>query len=240
VVAVSAAAIRVLIADDDMLTRIGLRTILDAESEIDVIGEAADGGEAYELVQDLIPDIVLMDVRMRPMGGIEATRRITGARDGPESVGPRVIVLTTFDHDEYVFGALRAGASGFLLKRIRAEELVEAIRVVAQGEALLTPEVTRRLVADFTSRNATSSGAVEGLNLLTEREREVLVLIACGLSNREIASWLTVSHETVKSHVKRIFTKLGVRDRSQAVVAAYEARLIAPGGDAAELPERMA
>jgi DNA-binding NarL/FixJ family response regulator len=236
VVAVSDVAIRVLIVDDDTLTRVGLRAILDAESEIDVIGEAADGGDACELVRELTPDIVLMDVRMRPMGGIEATRRITGTRDGSESDRPRVIVLTTFDHDEYVFGALRAGASGFLLKRIRAEELIDAIRVVAEGEALPTPDVTRRLVADFTSRNDMSSGAVEGLNLLTEREREVLVLVACGLSNREIAGWLTVSRETVKSHVKRIFNKLGVRDRSQAVVAAYEARLITPGGDQVELP----
>jgi DNA-binding NarL/FixJ family response regulator len=233
---VSEAAVRVLIADDDVPTRVGLRTILDAEPGIAVVGEAADGRRAYELAEELTPDVVLMDVRMRPMDGVEATRRITRNRDGSESDRPRVIVLTTFDHDEYVFGALRAGASGFLLKRIRAEELVEAIHVVADGEALLTPEVTRRLVANFTSRGEVPGDAVEGVNRLTAREREVLVLVACGLSNREVASWLTVSLETVKSHVKRIFAKLGVRDRAQAVVAAYEARLIAPGGDSVELP----
>lgn len=235
-VAMSRAAIRVLVVDDDVPTRIGLRTILEAEPGISIVGEAADGREAHELARELTPDVVLMDVRMRAMDGVEATRRITRDRDGADADRPRVIVLTTFDHDGYVFGALRAGASGFLLKRIRAEELVEAVRVVADGEALLTPEVTRRLVADFTSRSAASNGAVEAVNMLTAREREVLVLIACGLSNREIARWLTVSHETVKTHAKRIFTKLGVRDRAQAVVTAYEAKLIAPGGDPIDLP----
>lgn len=232
--------IRVLIVDDDVLTRVGLRTILDAEPDIAVVAEAADGLEAQELAEDLTPDVVLMDVRMRPIDGVEATQRITGSRDGRDEERPRVIVLTTFDHDEYVFGALRAGASGFLLKRIRAEELVEAVRVVADGEALLTPEVTRRLVADFASRTDGSTRSLEDVDRLTPREREVLVLIACGLSNREIASWLTVSLETVKTHVKRIFTKLGVRDRAQAVVAAYEARLIVPGGEPVELPRSMA
>jgi DNA-binding NarL/FixJ family response regulator len=237
---VSVTAIRVLIVDDDVLTRVGLRTILDAEPDIEVVAEAADGHDALELAEEITPDIVLMDVRMRPMDGVEATQRITGGRDGRDEDQPRVIVLTTFDHDEYVFGALRAGASGFLLKRIRAEELVEAVRVVADGEALLTPEVTRRLVADFTSRTDVSTGAVEDVERLTPREREVLVLMACGLSNREISSWLTVSHETVKTHVKRIFTKLGVRDRAQAVVAAYEARLIVPGGEPVEPPRLTA
>jgi DNA-binding NarL/FixJ family response regulator len=237
---VSVTAIRVLIVDDDVLTRVGLRTILDAEPDIEVVAEAADGHDALELAEEITPDIVLMDVRMRPMDGVEATQRITGGRDGRDEDRPRVIVLTTFDHDEYVFGALRAGASGFLLKRIRAEELVEAVRVVADGEALLTPEVTRRLVADFTSRTDVSTGAVEDVERLTPREREVLVLMACGLSNREISSWLTVSHETVKTHVKRIFTKLGVRDRAQAVVAAYEARLIVPGGEPVEPPRLTA
>jgi DNA-binding NarL/FixJ family response regulator len=236
---VSDAPVRVVIVDDDVPTRVGLRTILDGEPGIAVVGEAADGRRAYELAEELTPDVVLMDVRMRPLDGVEATRQITRSRDGSESDRPRVIVLTTFDHDEYVFGALRAGASGFLLKRIRAEELVEAIRVVADGEALLTPEVTRRLVADFTSRGDVPTRAVEGMDRLTAREREVLVLVACGLSNREIASWLTVSLETVKSHVKRMFTKLGVRDRAQAVVAAYEARLIAPGGEPVDLPRSM-
>lgn len=232
----SDAAVSVLIVDDDVPTRVGLRTILDAEPGIGVVGEAADGRDACELVGALRPDVVLMDVRMRPMDGVEATQRIIGNRNGPETDRPRVIVLTTFDHDQYVFGALRAGASGFLLKRIRAEELVEAIHIVADGGTLLTPEVTRRLVADFTSRGDVPGGAVEGVNRLTAREREVLVLVACGLSNREIASWLTVSLETVKTHVKRIFIKLGVRDRAQAVIAAYEARLIAPGGDPVEVP----
>jgi DNA-binding NarL/FixJ family response regulator len=236
----SAPAIRVLIVDDDVLTRVGLRTILDAEPDIEVVAEAADGRDAYDLAEELTPDVVLMDVRMRPMDGVEATRRITRSRDDPDSDRPRVIVLTTFDHDEYVFGAIRAGASGFLLKRIRAEELVEAVRVVADGEALLTPEVTRRLVADFASHSDVSSVAAENVDRLTAREREVLVLIACGLSNREIASWLTLGLETVKTHVKRIFTKLGVRDRAQAVVAAYEARLIVPGGEPVELPRSIA
>ena len=236
----SDAVVRVLIVDDDVLTRVGLRTILDAEPDIEVVAEAADGHDAVELAEEITPDIVLMDVRMRPMDGVEATQRITGSRDGRDEDWPRVIVLTTFDHDEYVFGALRAGASGFLLKRIRAEELIEAVRVVADGEALLTPEVTRRLVADFTSRTDVSTGAVEDVDRLTPREREVLVLVGCGLSNREIASWLTVSHETVKTHVKRIFTKLGVRDRAQAVVAAYEARLIVPGGEPVEPPRLTA
>jgi DNA-binding NarL/FixJ family response regulator len=230
-------AVRVLIVDDDVLTRVGLRTILDAEPDIEVVAEAADGEHALGLADELTPDVVLMDVRMRPMDGVEATQRIAGNRDGSDEERPRVIVLTTFDHDEYVFGALRAGASGFLLKRIRAEELVDAVRVVADGGALLTPEVTRRLVADFTSRTDGSTGAAEDVDRLTPREREVLVLVACGLSNREISSWLTVSLETVKTHVKRIFTKLGVRDRAQAVVAAYEARLIVPGGEPVELPQ---
>jgi DNA-binding NarL/FixJ family response regulator len=232
----SGARIRVLVVDDDVPTRVGLRTILDAEPAIAVVAEATDGRDACELARELTPDVVLMDVRMRAMDGIEATRRITRDRDAADADRPRVIVLTTFDYDEYVFGALRAGASGFLLKRIRAEELVEAVQVVAEGEALLTPEVTRRLVADFTGRIEPSNGAAELVERLTTREREVLVLIACGLSNREIASWLTLSHETVKTHVKRIFTKLGVRDRAQAVVAAYEAKLIAPGGGPVELP----
>jgi DNA-binding NarL/FixJ family response regulator len=166
-----------------------------------------------------------MDVQMQELDGIEATRRIT---DSPGRAGepPRVIVLTTFDHDEYVYRALRAGASGFMLKRTPAEALVDAVRVVAKGDALLTPELTRRLVAGFSQSAPSDSGA--SLERLTDREREVLVLIARGLSNRDIARWLTVSIETVKTHVKRIFMKLGVRDRAQAVVAAYEAGLVVP------------
>jgi RNA polymerase sigma factor (sigma-70 family) len=167
-----------------------------------------------------------MDVRMRPMDGITATRTIT--RDTHSLDRPRVIVLTTFDHDEYVFGALRAGASGFLLKRTPAEELVDAIRIVAEGEALLTPEATRRLVADFAKQNQAPAEARDAMDWLTPREREVLVLIAHGLTNREIASSLNVSLETIKTHVKRIFTKIGVHDRAQVVIATYEARLVAP------------
>jgi RNA polymerase sigma factor (sigma-70 family) len=217
---------RVLIVDDDVPTRIGLRSIVDAERSLTVVGEAADGREACNLVDSLKPDVVLMDVRMRPMDGITATRTITS--DAHTLHRPRVIVLTTFDHDEYVFGALRAGASGFLLKRTPAEELVDAIRIVAEGEALLTPEATRRLVADFAKQNHARAEARDAMDWLTPREREVLVLIAHGLANRDIASSLNVSLETIKTHVKRIFTKIGVHDRAQAVIAAYEARLVAP------------
>jgi DNA-binding NarL/FixJ family response regulator len=217
---------RVLIVDDDVPTRIGLRSILDAERGLDVVGEAADGREACNLVDSLEPHVVLMDVRMRPMDGITATRIITS--DAHRLNRPRVIVLTTFDHDEYVFGALRAGASGFLLKRTPAEELVDAIRIVAEGEALLTPEATRRLVAEFAKQDHAPAEARDTMDWLTPREREVLVLIARGLTNREIASSLNLSLETIKTHVKRIFTKIGVHDRAQAVIAAYEARLVAP------------
>ena len=217
---------RVLIVDDDVPTRIGLRSILDAEPGLDVVGEAADGGEACNLVDSLEPDVVLMDVRMRPMDGITATRRITS--DAHRLDRPRVIVLTTFDHDEYVFGALQAGASGFMLKRTPAEELVDAIRIVAEGEALLTPEATRRLVADFARQDHAPTGSRGAMDWLTPREREVLVLIAHGLTNHEIASSLDVTLETIKTHVKRIFTKIGVHDRAQAVIVAYEARLVVP------------
>ena len=191
------------------------------------MGEADNGLEACRLASDVAPDVILMDVQMQELDGIEATRRIMETQKGQQDA-PRVIVLTTFDYDEYVYRALRAGASGFILKRARAEELVEAVRIVAEGDALLTPELTRRLVASF-SRNATKTAdAAAALDRLTEREREVLVLVARGLSNREIARWLTLSVETVKTHVKRIFMKLGVRDRAQAVVAAYEAGLVVP------------
>ncbi len=216
---------RVVVVEDDVPTRIGLRTILDAEPDIVVVAEADNGVAACALAAELQPDVVLMDVQMQELDGIEATRRIT---DSPGRAGepPRVIVLTTFDHDEYVYRALRAGASGFMLKRTPAEALVDAVRVVAKGDALLTPELTRRLVAGFSQSAPSDSGA--SLERLTDREREVLVLIARGLSNRDIARWLTVSIETVKTHVKRIFMKLGVRDRAQAVVAAYEAGLVVP------------
>jgi DNA-binding NarL/FixJ family response regulator len=218
--------VRVLVVEDDVPTRIGLRTILDAEPDIAVVGEADNGLVACSLAAAVEPDVVLMDVQMQELDGIEATRRITEPRSA-EHCAPRVIVLTTFDYDEYVYRALRAGASGFMLKRARAEDLVEAVRVVARGEALLTPELTRRLVAGFSKKSAQpADDAARGR--LTEREREVLVLVARGLSNREIARWLTLSVETVKTHVKRIFMKLGVRDRAQAVVVAYEAGLVVP------------
>ncbi len=219
------APVRVLVIEDDVPTRIGLRTILDAEPDIAVVGEADNGVAACTLAADIAPDVVLMDVQMQELDGIEATRRIT-ERSSPQP-SPRVIVLTTFDYDEYVYRALRAGASGFMLKRARAEDLVDAVRVVARGEALLTPEITRRLVAGFAKRSSSPTSA-ETLDRLTDREREVLVLIARGLSNREIAQWLTLSVETVKTHVKRVFMKLGVRDRAQAVVVAYEAGVVVP------------
>lgn len=220
--------LRVVVVDDDVPTRIGLRTILDAEPDITVVGEADDGLEACALMATTTPDVVLMDVRMRNLDGLEATRRITSrsSADGPT---PRVIVLTTFDDDEYVFRALQAGASGFMLKRARAEELVDAIRLVASGDGLLTPELTRQIVARFATGAREQTGRAALVSRLTEREREVLVLIARGLSNREIATDLTVGIETVKTHVKRILMKLDLRDRAQAVAVAYEAGVVVPG-----------
>lgn len=221
------ARVRVLVVEDDVPTRIGLRTILNAEPDIAVVGEADNGLEACSLAAAVEPDVVLMDVQMQELDGIEATRRITERRTVDHDA-PRVIVLTTFDYDEYVYRALRAGASGFMLKRARAEDLVQAVRIVADGDALLTPELTRRLVAGFAQRSNQPTDATAALDRLTDREREVLTLVARGLSNREIARWLSLSVETVKTHVKRIFVKLGVRDRAQAVVAAYEAGLVVP------------
>lgn len=220
--------LRVVVVDDDVPTRIGLRTILDAEPDITVVGEADDGLEACALMATTTPDVVLMDVRMRNLDGLEATRRIT-SRSSAEGPAPRVIVLTTFDDDEYVFRALQAGASGFMLKRARAEELVDAIRLVASGDGLLTPELTRHIVARFATGAREQTGRAALVSRLTEREREVLVLIARGLSNREIATDLTVGIETVKTHVKRILMKLDLRDRAQAVAVAYEAGVVVPG-----------
>ncbi len=222
--------LRVLVVDDDVPTRIGLRTILDAEPDITVVGEADDGVQACALTRTTDPDVVLMDVRMHNLDGLEATRRITMGASA-EDPTPRVIVLTTFDDDEYVFRALQAGASGFMLKRAPAEELVDAVRLVASGDALLTPELTKRIVARFAADAPQPTGRAALVSRLTEREREVLVLIARGLSNREIATDLTVGIETVKTHVKRVFMKLGVRDRAQAVAVAYEARVVVPGRD---------
>jgi DNA-binding NarL/FixJ family response regulator len=221
-------SIRVLLVDDQALIRAGFRMILDAEEDLEVVGECADGTQAVDSTRRFTPDVVLMDIRMPEMDGIEATRRIVGSGDAERPI--RVLMLTTFDLDEYVYDALRAGASGFLLKDTPAEQLVEGIRLVARGEALLAPSVTRRLIAEF-SRGAPAAGREQaaGLDELTPRELEVLKLIARGMSNAEIAGELVVSDTTVKTHVARILMKLRIRDRVQAVVLAYESGLVAPG-----------
>jgi len=213
---------RVLVVDDEALLRTAFSSLIDAEDDLEVVGAAADGRQAVELAASLAPDVVVMDVRMPVMDGIEATRRITGGVSAP-----RVLILTTFDLDEYVFEALRAGASGFALKSRPLEELLAAIRTIADGEALLAPSVTRRLIAHFTDdARAPSAKLPPGLAELTEREREVLALVARGLSNAELAQTLHVSMPTVKTHVSRILTKLGARDRTQLVVMAYESGLV--------------
>jgi DNA-binding NarL/FixJ family response regulator len=219
-------SVRVLLVDDQALIRAGFRMILEAEDDIEVVGECADGTQAVDSSRRLAPDVVLMDIRMPEMDGIEATRRIAGGNGEPA----RVLMLTTFDLDEYVYDALRAGASGFLLKDVPAEQLVEAIRVVAQGDALLAPSVTRRLISEFSRSAPGGRGkAPDSLNDLTPRELEVFGLIARGMSNAEIAAELVVSETTVKTHVARVLMKLGVRDRVQAVVLAYESGVVAPG-----------
>ncbi|MGP4110841.1 response regulator [Streptomyces sp. 4N509B] len=222
-------AIRVLLVDDQPLLRTGFRMILEAEHDVAVVGEAGDGLQALDQVRALQPDVVLMDIRMPRMDGVEATRQITG---GPANDGPaKVLVLTTFDLDEYVVEALRAGASGFLLKDAPAEELVQAIRVVAAGEAMLAPSVTRRLLDMYAGRLPSGEESVpNALRTLTEREVEVLRLVARGLSNAEIAADLFVSETTVKTHVGHVLTKLELRDRVQAAVFAYESGLVRPGG----------
>jgi DNA-binding NarL/FixJ family response regulator len=212
--------IRVVLADDQPLVRTGLRMILSAEPDIEVVGEAADGRAAVALCADLRPDVVLMDVRMPDLDGIEATRQVTAVDDSP-----RVLVLTTFDLDEVVYDALRAGASGFLLKDASEERLTNAIRVVAEGGSLFAPSVTRRLIEEFSRR---SQVPAPDLSVLTERENEVLRLMARGLSNVEIGNTLFLSENTVKTHVARVLMKLGVRDRVQAVVVAYESGLVRP------------
>ena len=214
--------IRVLLADDQRLVRSGFRMILSAEPGIEVVGEAGDGVEAVALARELGPDVVLMDVRMPKVDGIEATRRLHRL-DHP----PRVLVLTTFDLDEYVYDALRAGAGGFLLKDAPEEQLVAAIRIAAEGGSTFAPSVTRRLVEEFSRRRA--GAPPPELESLTEREREVMTLVARGLSNAEIAARLVVSDHTVKTHVARVLSKLGLRDRTQVVVAAYESGLVRPG-----------
>jgi DNA-binding NarL/FixJ family response regulator len=222
--------IRIVLADDEQLVRSGLRLILESEDDLEVAAEAGDGTEAVALVRRLDPDVVLMDVQMPVMNGIEATREIAAL--GRET-SSRVLILTTFDLDEYVYEGLRAGASGFLLKRTPAEELVDAVRVVAAGDALIDPGVTRRLIEHFREREQVRSRrelmTPEGLDELTEREREVLLLVARGLSNHEIAQKLYLSEGTVKTHVKHVFAKLALRDRAQAVILAYEGGLIEPG-----------
>lgn len=224
--------IRVLVADDQEIVRTGLRMILDAQPDIDVVGEAADGREAVRKVAELGPDVVLMDVRMPVLNGLEATRAIVGNQQSGRSTtdAPRtkVLVLTTFDLDEYVYEALRAGASGFLLKDASGQALAEAVRVVAAGDALLSPSVTRRLIAEFARLGAPKGPSRKRIGQLTERETEVLALVARGLSNAEIAGRLVIAEQTVKTHVGRILVKLDLRDRTQAAVFAYETGLVHP------------
>ena len=217
--------IRVLIADDQALVRGGFRMILNAEPDIEVIGEACDGGEAITLAAELEPDVVLMDVRMPDIDGIEATRRLLTRR--PSTT--RVLMLTTFDHDEYLYDAIRAGASGFLLKDVAPPDLSHAIRAVATGDSLVAPAITRRLLEDFVERPRPGARAPQALDSLTDRELGVLRLLARGLSNAEIAAELILGEATVKTHVGNILMKLGLRDRVQAVVLAYESGLIRPG-----------
>ncbi|MEV8632973.1 response regulator transcription factor [Streptosporangium sp. NPDC051023] len=213
---------RVLVADDQVLLRVGLRMLVETTSDLVVVGEAGTGEQAVELTRELRPDVVLMDVRMPDTDGLEATRRICAERGGEV----RVVILTTFDLDEYVYAALRAGASGFLLKDIPPADLLAAIRVVASGEALLAPTVTRRLIAEFARRTDPDRPLARELSRLTGREREVLVLIARGLTNPEIAGRLSVSLATVKTHVRRLLGKLAVHDRAQLVIVAYETGLV--------------
>jgi DNA-binding NarL/FixJ family response regulator len=228
---VSAPTIRIVVADDHEVVRAGFAALLDTQPDISVLGTAADGAAAVQVCQQVRPDVVLMDVRMPGTDGISATQQLTAFADPP-----KVLILTTFDLDEYVFDALRAGASGFLLKDVTAERLFEAVRVVAAGEALLAPTVTRRLISEFArlrpqavAGSPAAAGRPSALAALTPRETEVLCLVAEGLSNTEIAVRLVVTEETVKTHVSRILAKLGLRDRTQAVVVAYESGLVVPG-----------
>jgi DNA-binding NarL/FixJ family response regulator len=217
--------IRVLVADDQGMVRSGFSVLLNAQDDIEVIGEAVNGKEAIERAAKLRPDVILMDVRMPVLDGLQATREITAMSDPP-----KILVLTTFDLDDYVYEALRSGASGFLLKDASADELANAVRLVAAGDALLAPGVTRRLIAEFARMGAPRSPGRKQLDGLTERESEVLALVARGMSNGEIAHHLVVADQTIKTHVSRILMKLGLRDRTQMVVLAYESGLVHPGG----------
>jgi DNA-binding NarL/FixJ family response regulator len=216
--------IRVVVADDQGMVRSGFSTLLNAQPDIEVIGEAVNGQDAIASAAELHPDVILMDVRMPVLDGLQATRQIA-ATDGH----PRILVLTTFDLDDYVYEALRAGASGFLLKDASAGELAEAVRVVAAGDGLLAPGVTRRLIAEFARMGGPRVSARKSVKDLTDRETEVLALVARGMTNGEIAGHLVVAEQTVKTHVSRVLTKLGLRDRAQAVVFAYESGLVRPG-----------
>ncbi len=216
--------IRIVVADDHQVVRAGFAELLDTQPDFTVVGTAAHGAEAVHVCHELHPDVVLMDVRMPGMDGLQATRQLTAGD------GPRILILTTFDLDEYVYDALRAGASGFLLKDVTAERLFEAVRVIAAGQALLAPAITRRLISEFARQHRTTDPPTPaGLGMLTPRETQVLRLIAEGLSNLEIADRLVVTEQTVKTHVSRLLAKLGLRDRTQAVITAYETRLISPG-----------
>ena len=215
--------VRIIVADDQQVVRAGFAALLDTQPDFGVVGTACDGAEAVRICRELRPDVVLMDVRMPGVDGIAATRQLAV---GPS--GPRILILTTFDLDEYVYDALRAGASGFLLKDVTAERLFDAVRVIAAGDALLAPTITRRLIGQFTRLHAKSAAAPAALGSLTPRETQVLRLVAEGLSNTEIAARLIVTEETVKSHVSRVLSKLGLRDRTQAVVTAYETGLVVP------------
>jgi DNA-binding NarL/FixJ family response regulator len=217
--------IRALVADDQEIVREGFSALLATQPDIEVVAAAADGAEAVRLSREHAPDVVLMDVRMPVMDGIEATRELCADGDGPT---PRILILTTFDLDEYVYDALQAGASGFLLKDVRAETLFDAVRIVAAGDALLAPAITRRLIAEFARLRPRREIRPDELAVLTPREKEILGLLAEGLSNREIAERLVLSDETVKTHVSHVLRKLGLRDRAQAVVAAYESGLVVP------------
>jgi DNA-binding NarL/FixJ family response regulator len=240
---VSADTITIVVADDHQVVRAGFAALLDTQPDFTVLGTASDGAEAVRVCREVRPDVVLMDVRMPGVDGIEATRELLSREDRAGAAAgdcaPRVLILTTFDLDEYVFDALRAGASGFLLKDVTAERLFEAVRVVAAGEALLAPAVTRRLIMEFARTRPTAGQHGQPiadpavLSALTPRETEVLKLVAEGLSNTELAARLVVTEETVKTHVSRILAKLGLRDRTQAVVAAYESGLVVPARDRA-------